>query len=90
MGPQGTLYGASSTSGNIKIITKKPDASGFDYGADLEYGSITDGATDKSLEAFVNMPIGSNMAARLSVYDVKDGGWIDNKKASYSYQNARG
>ena len=90
MGPQGTLYGASSTSGNIKIITKKPDASGFDYGADLEYGSITDGATDKSLEAFVNMPIGSNMAARLSLYDVKDGGWIDNKKASYSYQNARG
>jgi outer membrane receptor protein involved in Fe transport len=90
MGPQGTLYGASSTSGNIKIITKKPDASGFEYGADLEYGSITNGATDKSLEAFVNMPIGSNIAARLSLYDVKDGGWIDNKKASYSYQNARG
>jgi outer membrane receptor protein involved in Fe transport len=90
MGPQGTLYGASSTSGNIKIITKKPDTSGFDFGADLEYGSITDGATDKSLEAFINMPIGSNIAARLSLYDVKDGGWIDNKKASYSYQNARG
>ena len=90
MGPQGTLYGASSTSGNIKIITKKPDPSGLDYGADIEYGSITEGDVDESLEAFINIPIGSNMAARLSAYDVKDGGWIDNRKAKYSYQNARG
>ena len=90
MGPQGTLYGASSTSGNIKIITKKPDPSGLDLGADIEYGSITDGDKDKSLEAFINLPLGSNLAARVSAYDVQDGGWIDNKKASYSYQNARG
>jgi len=90
MGPQGTLYGASSTSGNIKIITKKPDPSGLDLGADIEYGSITDGDKDKSLEAFINLPLGSNLAARVSAYDIQDGGWIDNKKASYSYQNARG
>jgi len=90
MGPQGTLYGASSTSGNIKIITKKPDVSGFDMGADLEYATITDGDRDESLEAFINMPIGSNIAARVSLYDVKDGGWIDNREARYSYQNARG
>ena len=90
MGPQGTLYGSSSTSGNIKIITKKPDPSGFDAGADIEYGSITDGDVDTSLEAFINLPLGSNLAARVSAYNVEDGGWIDNKKASYSYQNARG
>jgi outer membrane receptor protein involved in Fe transport len=90
MGPQGTLYGASSTSGNIKIITKKPDPSGLDLGADIEYGSIADGDKDKSLEAFINLPLGSNLAARVSAYDVQDGGWIDNKQTSYSYQNARG
>ena len=49
MGPQGTLYGSSSTSGNIKIITKKPDPTAFDAGVDVEYGSITDGANDESL-----------------------------------------
>jgi outer membrane receptor protein involved in Fe transport len=87
MGPQGTLYGSSSTSGNIKIITKKPDPTAFDFGVDVEYGSITDGANDESLEAFVNIPIGSSLAARISAYDVQDGGWIDNKPASYTYQN---
>ena len=87
MGPQGTLYGSSSTSGNIKIITKKPDTSSIDYGFDVEYGSINMGSKDNSLEAFVNLPIGSNMAARISAYDVQDGGWIDNLPATFTYQN---
>ena len=87
MGPQGTLYGSSSTSGNIKIITKKPDSSGIDYGFDVEYGSINMGSNDNSLEAFLNLPIGSNIAARLTAYDVQDGGWIDNEPASFTYRN---
>ena len=79
------MYGSSSTSGNIKIITKKPDPSSIDYGFDVEYGSITDGSSDDSLEAFINLPIGSNLAARFSAYDVNDGGWIDNQRATFTY-----
>ena len=35
-GPQGTLYGASSQAGTIRIITNKPDPSGFEGGYSLE------------------------------------------------------
>ena len=35
-GPQGTLYGASSQAGTIRIITNKPDPSGFAAGYSLE------------------------------------------------------
>ena len=42
-GPQGTLYGASSQAGTIRIITNKPDTSGFEAGYDLEGSTMTDG-----------------------------------------------
>ena len=87
-GPQGTLYGSSSTSGNIKIITKKPDVSSVDYGFDVDYGSITDGTHDQSLEAYINMPLGTNTAIRLSAYDLTDGGWIDNELTSKTFTNS--
>ena len=35
-GPQGTLYGASSQAGTIRIITNRPDPTGFDAGYGLE------------------------------------------------------
>ena len=87
-GPQGTLYGSSSTSGNIKIITKKPDVTSVDYGFDLEYGSIEDGSNDQSLEAYINMPLGANTAVRVSAYDLQDGGWIDNELSTKTFTNS--
>ena len=35
-GPQGTLYGASSEAGTVRIITNKPDPTKFAAGYDVE------------------------------------------------------
>ena len=42
-GPQGTLYGASSESGTIRIITNKPDPTKFAAGYDVEATTSTHG-----------------------------------------------
>ena len=42
-GPQGTLYGASSQAGTIRIITNKPDPSEFSAGYDLEGSTMSEG-----------------------------------------------
>ena len=42
-GPQGTLYGASSEAGTIRIITNKPDPAKFSAGYDLSGDAIYNG-----------------------------------------------
>ena len=39
-GPQGTLYGASSQSGTLRVITNKPDPSGFDAWAEAQVTDV--------------------------------------------------
>jgi outer membrane receptor protein involved in Fe transport len=77
-GPQGTLYGASSEAGTIRIITNKPDLNGV-YGAvNLEANSVAHGDFGYTGEGFVNLPISSNMAARIVGWYRHDAGYIDN------------
>ncbi len=77
-GPQGTLYGASSQSGTLKIITNKPDAKAFAAGYALEVNAVTEGGNGHVGEGYINMPISENAAFRLVAWDQKDAGWIDN------------
>jgi outer membrane receptor protein involved in Fe transport len=84
-GPQGTLYGASSEAGTIRIITNKPDASGFAAGYTLE-GNIVDGEDGGYVaEGYVNVPINENMAIRLVGWTEHDAGWIDNVHGTRTY-----
>jgi len=77
-GPQGTLYGASSEAGTVRIITNKPDPTKFEAGYDVQGNKITQGGTGYEAEAFVNIPLSSIAAIRLVGWDEHDGGFISN------------
>src|SRR6202167_3500483 len=77
-GPQGTLYGASSEAGTIRIISNKPDPSKFEAGYDLGGQSITHGGQGWKAEGFVNVPLAPWAAVRLVAWDEHDPGYIDN------------
>jgi outer membrane receptor protein involved in Fe transport len=84
-GPQGTLYGASSQAGTVKIVTNKPDASGF-YGAvDAEINTVAHGEEGYVLEGFVNAPLSDRAAIRVVGWYDRDGGYIDNVPGSLTF-----
>ncbi|MDH4022319.1 MAG: TonB-dependent receptor plug domain-containing protein, partial [Gammaproteobacteria bacterium] len=77
-GPQGTLYGASSQAGTIRIITNKPDPGGFSAAYNVEGNAVSDGDAGYQFEGFVNVPVTDRMAVRLVGWHRHDAGFIDN------------
>ena len=84
-GPQGTLYGASSQAGTIRVLTNKPDLNEFSAGYGLE-GNMVDGDDSGYVaEGFVNIPLADNMAIRLVGWKRSDAGYIDNVLGSRTF-----
>ena len=84
-GPQGTLYGASSMAGTIKIVTNKPDYSGT-YGAvDMELNSVAHGDVGGVAQGFLNFKLSDRSALRVVGWYRHDGGYIDNVAGSRTY-----
>ncbi|MEK6542339.1 MAG: TonB-dependent receptor [Pseudomonadota bacterium] len=77
-GPQGTLYGASSQAGTIRIITNRPDASGFDARFDSEINTVHSGGIGGRVEGMVNLPLSAMAALRVVGFYQRDAGYIDN------------
>ena len=77
-GPQGTLFGASSQSGTVRLITNKPTHDGFAAGFDTSTSSTKGGDLSNSVEAYVNMSLSDSLAVRVATYNDYQGGWIDN------------
>jgi len=84
-GPQGTLYGASSLSGTMRIITRKPDTSKFSAGYDVKGTKFGKGDAGGGIEGFVNIPVSDKVAVRLVGYYERDGGYLNNVPTSYTY-----
>ncbi|MBT0586906.1 TonB-dependent receptor [Alteromonas oceanisediminis] len=77
-GPQGTLFGASSQAGTVRMITNKPDHSGFSAGVDTDIGFTKGGEMSNTVEAYFNFAISDDLAVRVAAYNDNQGGWIDN------------
>ena len=77
-GPQGTLYGASSESGTVRIITNKPDPTKFAANVTLDANQVEAGSTGYSAEGYINIPLTDWAAIRLVGFYEHDAGYIDN------------
>jgi iron complex outermembrane receptor protein len=84
-GPQGTLYGASSQAGTIRIITNKPDPGAFAAGYDLQANTVSGGGSGYLAEGFVNLPVSDNAAIRLVGWTEHAPGYIDNVYGELTY-----
>lgn len=78
-GPQGTLYGASSQSGTIRIITNRPDTTEFGGYIEGTLRAMDAGEGSHDINGAINLPlIADRLALRLTGFDAQDGGFIDN------------
>ena len=77
-GPQGTLFGASSQAGVVRLITNKPDTSGFYGKVQAGASTIKDGENNYNINAMLNIPVSDNFAVRAVVFADEKGGYIDN------------
>lgn len=85
-GPQGTLYGALSEAGTIRIITNKPDLNATYGRMDGELNYTDHGhQPGGKLEGMINIPLASRMAFRAVGFYQRDAGFIDNVHGTRTY-----
>lgn len=78
-GPQGTLYGAGSLGGIIRVVPKAPDPRAMSVQAIAGVSVTQHGDPGGDIAAIANLPVGENgHALRLVGYMLTDGGYIDN------------
>ena len=78
-GPQGTLFGAGSSSGTVRYITAQPDVGEVGGSVDLTLTNVTDGEAGGDLRGALNVPLGESAAMRAVAYRSELAGFIDSK-----------
>jgi iron complex outermembrane receptor protein len=80
-GPQGTLYGAGSMGGTIKLVTNQPDPKAFAANVEvIGSGTTNGGGFNHTENVMLNIPLIQDVAAlRLVGTDKYIDGWIDRK-----------
>lgn len=77
-GPQGTLYGANSTGGTVRILTKNPNLRELEAKGEVSAGSIADGSEEWEVKGAINVPLVTDrIAIRLAGTHYRNNGFID-------------
>lgn len=88
-GPQGTLYGASTLGGLVRIVTKKPSVAQFSGDVSVTGSAIQGGGDGYGLRGWVNVPlINDELALRVGGFDRQDPGFVDNVKTGQKDVNS--
>ena len=87
-GPQGTLFGASSQAGTVRLITNKPALGEFQAKVKAGLAFTKDGESSQNIEAMINVPIGDSLAVRVVGYLDNQGGYIDNVAGTRSVRDS--
>ena len=87
-GPQGTLYGAGSMGGTIKIIANKPDPTSLQGRISSTASSTRLGGENYRVNGMINVPVVDDKAAIRAVgYYRKEDGYVDNVQLGQSNVN---
>ncbi len=77
-GPQGTLFGASSMSGAIRLIPNDPRTDAFTASINLSTFATADGSPSYTGHGVINMPVSDRFAIRALGFNIANGGYVDN------------
>lgn len=77
-GPQGTLYGAGSMGGTVRLLTNQPGLDRFEFSGLLEGSGTRRGSANGTASAMINVPLMAGKAAlRIVGTEKYVDGWID-------------
>ncbi|WP_157216308.1 TonB-dependent receptor [Flavisphingomonas formosensis] len=76
-GPQGTLYGAGSLGGIIRIVGNAPRLDTTEASVSAGVSATQHGDPSGDLGGMVNLPLSPHIALRAVGYGITDGGYID-------------
>ena len=87
-GPQGTLFGASSQAGVVRMITNKPVIGESASSLEIETRSMPEGDMGSKFEYMSNIPLTESSALRFVAYRDRRGGYIDQVAGSVSARDS--
>ena len=76
-GPQGTLFGAGSSTGTVRYITAQPQLGEFQGAAEVSFTDGTGADNGGAIKGMLNAPLGDRAALRIAAYYDEIPGFID-------------